>query len=80
MVKEAGEFMGVKIYVYSKGISGFFERLWNDLKYNTVYVPEPPKNQGSFSYLRLNAGHLLLKERTWYKWIRDLETKARKRQ
>jgi len=78
MVKEAGEFMGIKIYVYSTGIRGFFERLLHDLKYKTVFVPESPKNYGLFTYAGFNAGRFLLKERDWYKWIRTLHRKVRK--
>jgi len=78
MVKEAGEFMGVKIYVYSTGIRGFFERLWHDLKYKTVFVPEPSKNHGLFTYARFNAGRFLLKERDWYKWIHTLHRKVKR--
>jgi len=77
MVKEAGEFMGMKLYVYSKGIRGFFERLWHDLKYKTVYVPEPPKKHGPFTYARFNAGRMILEERGWYKFIRGSASTAK---
>jgi len=68
------EFMGIKIYVYSNGIRGFFERLWHDLKYKTVWVPEPPKHYGPFTYARFKAGRFLLEERDWYKFIRGSVT------
>jgi len=65
------EFMGIKIHVYSKGVRGLFERLWHDLKYKTVFVPEPPKNYGPFTFARFNAGRFLFEERGWYKFLRS---------
>ena len=76
MVKEAGVFAGVKIYTYSHGLRGVFERIWHKAKYKTVFLPEKAINCERFSYRRFMAGQFLLEERDWYKFLSQFMKKC----